>query len=179
MEILGADRVEALRVEHTELDASGRLIGTGEFESLPVQLVLRAVGYRSIPLPGIPFDEARGVVANDRGRIVDDDGRASTGEYVAGWLKRGPVGVIGTNKGDAAETARALIEDQLRPDAHRADNSSPIEELLGERGIQATTYDGWLTIDNAELSQGRAEGRTRVKITDWDTLRELGGRSRP
>ena len=174
VEILGGDRVEALRVEHTELDGSGRLTGTGRFETIPVQLVLRAVGYRSIPLPGIPFDEDRGVVANVNGRIVGADGEP-TGEYVAGWLKRGPVGVIGTNKGDAAETVRAVIEDEQRSGAHHAENLEPIEKLLEERGVRHVTYDGWLAIDAEEILRGRADGRTRVKVTDWATLRTLGG----
>lgn len=174
VEIIGTDRVEALRLEHTELDADGRVSGTGRFETIPVQLVLRAVGYRSIPLPGIPFDESRGVVANEDGRIVGDEGDA-TGEYVAGWLKRGPVGVIGTNKGDAAETVRAVIADQQRSDAHRAESREPIEVLLEERGVQAVTYDGWLAIDAEEILRGSADGRKRVKVTDWATLRTLGG----
>ncbi len=174
IEIVGGARVEALRVENTELDENGRLRGTGEFETIPVQLVLRAVGYRSIPLPGIPFDEDRGVVANVNGRIVGADGRP-TGEYVAGWLKRGPVGVIGTNKGDAAETVRAVIEDEQVSGAHHAENLEPIEKLLEERGVRHVTYDGWLAIDAEEILRGRADGRTRVKVTDWATLRTLGG----
>jgi ferredoxin--NADP+ reductase len=114
------------------------------------------------------------VVANEDGRIVGDEGDA-TGEYVAGWLKRGPVGVIGTNKGDAAETVRAVIADQQQPDAHRADSREPIEVLLEERGVQAVTYDGWLAIDAEEILRGSADGRKRVKVTDWATLRTLGG----
>src|SRR5581483_10946478 len=131
-----------LVVERTALDPEGRVVGTGEVETLPVQLVLRAVGYRSVPIAGVPFDERAGVVRHLGGRVVDADGAVLPQEYVAGWLKRGPTGVIGTNKGDAAETARAVLEDLAQPSAPRAQSSEPIDALLTDRGVPAVSYDG-------------------------------------
>ncbi len=110
-EIHGAVQVEGLTVERTRLDADGRLTGTGEFERLDVQMVLRSVGYQSVPLPGVPFDERSHTVPNADGRVLGPDGQPLAGEYVAGWLKRGPTGVIGTNKSDAAQTVRSLLAD--------------------------------------------------------------------
>jgi ferredoxin/flavodoxin---NADP+ reductase len=172
-EVVGEDRVEGLRVERTRMTADGALRGTGEFRTIPVQLVLRAVGYRSTPLPDVPFDDARGVVPNDAGRVIGRDGHVSPGEYVAGWLKRGPSGVIGTNKADSAETVGAVVEDFRSGSAH-ADERESVDRLLAERRIRAVSYHGWLNIDSHEIRRGSAAGRTRVKITDWDTLRRLG-----
>ncbi len=111
VEIHGTDRVEELTLERTRLDADGRLTGTGQYERLPVQMVLRSVGYQSVPLPGVPFDERSHTVPNADGRVLGPDGQPLPGEYVAGWLKRGPTGVIGTNKSDAAQTVRSLLAD--------------------------------------------------------------------
>src|SRR5271166_5625367 len=111
VEIQGAQRVEGLTVERTRLNADGRLTGTGQYETIGVSMVLRSVGYQSLPLPGVPFDEHSHIVPNAEGRVLGPDGQPLPGEYVAGWLKRGPTGVIGTNKSDAAETVRCLLED--------------------------------------------------------------------
>src|ERR1700678_197534 len=111
VEILGTDRVTGLTLERTAIDAAGAFGGTGEYETLDAQMVLRSVGYQSVPLPGVPFDERASVVPNALGRVLGADGSPLPGEYVAGWLKRGPTGVIGTNKSDAAETVRCLLED--------------------------------------------------------------------
>ncbi len=110
-EITGTEQVEGLRLERTRLDADGRLTGTGQFETLGVQVVLRSVGYQSVPLPGVPFDDRAHIVPNAEGRVLGAGGEPLPGEYVAGWLKRGPTGVIGTNKSDAAQTVRALLAD--------------------------------------------------------------------
>jgi ferredoxin--NADP+ reductase len=103
--------VAGLRLERTRLNESGALEGTGEFETLDAQMVLRSVGYQSVPLPGVPFDERTHTVPNANGRVLSASGEPLPGEYVAGWLKRGPTGVIGTNKADAAETVQALLAD--------------------------------------------------------------------
>jgi NADPH-dependent glutamate synthase beta subunit-like oxidoreductase len=167
VEIVGDGRVEGLRLERTRLDADGRVVGTGEYETLPVGLVLRSVGYQSVPLPGVPFDERSRVVPNEAGRIHDDDGRLRQREYVAGWLKRGPTGVIGTNKSDAAETVESLLDDVT------AGGRPGIEALLEARGIGVVTYDGWLAIDARETELARTLGRgERVKLVGWDALRE-------
>jgi ferredoxin--NADP+ reductase len=110
-EILGTERVSGITLERTGIGASGAFGGTGNYETLDAQMVLRSVGYQSVPLPGVPFDPRASVVPNALGRVLGPDGSPLPGEYVAGWLKRGPTGVIGTNKSDAAETVRCLLED--------------------------------------------------------------------
>jgi ferredoxin/flavodoxin---NADP+ reductase len=111
LEITGTERAGAITLERTRITADGTLEGTGEVESLPVQLVLRSVGYQSVPLEGVPFDERTRTVPSSAGRVLGDDGQPLPGEYVAGWLKRGPTGVIGTNKSDGAQTAQAILAD--------------------------------------------------------------------
>ncbi|GAB3967498.1 FAD-dependent oxidoreductase [Actinoallomurus acanthiterrae] len=168
VEILGTERVEGLRLEHTTLNDEGRVVGTGAYETLPVGMVLRSVGYQSVPLPGVPFDPRAYVVPNDAGRVLGEDGRPRPGEYVAGWLKRGPTGVIGTNKADAAETVRALLADL----DGRAREHPSIEALLEARNVRAVTYDDWLGIDAEEIELARALSRgERVKLAGWDALR--------
>jgi ferredoxin--NADP+ reductase len=173
VEILGTDRVEALRLEHTTLNEEGRVVGTGVYETLPVGLVLRSVGYQSVPLPEVPFDPLAYVVPNDAGRVIGEDGRPLPGEYVTGWIKRGPTGVIGTNKSDAAETVRSVLADI----AGRADAQRPsIEALLESRQIRAVTYDDWLGIDAGEIALARDLDRgERVKLADWEALRRAYG----
>ncbi|MEV6210244.1 FAD-dependent oxidoreductase [Kitasatospora sp. NPDC051914] len=171
VEILGSERVTALRLERTAARGDGRVGGTGVYELLPVQLVLRSVGYRSVPLPGVPFDPVRAVVPNAGGRVLGPDGRPLPGEYVAGWLKRGPTGVIGTNKADAAETVRALLADEAPGAiaAHRADPAAPpLAERLAARGVHPVTYAEWLGIDERERKNAAALGRgERVKFGGW------------
>src|SRR5262249_2668639 len=111
VEILGAERAQALTVERTRMTSDGAIVGTGELETIDAQLVLRSVGYRSVPLDGVPFHARTHTVPSANGRVLDADGKRLPGEYVAGWLKRGPTGVIGTNKADAAQTAQALLAD--------------------------------------------------------------------
>jgi ferredoxin--NADP+ reductase len=111
LEITGTQRTGAITLERTRITADGALAGTGEVESLPVQMVLRSVGYQSVPLEGVPFDERTRTVPSAAGRVLGDDGQPLPGEYVAGWLKRGPTGVIGTNKADGAQTAQAILAD--------------------------------------------------------------------
>ncbi|WP_031163142.1 FAD-dependent oxidoreductase [Streptosporangium roseum] len=154
VEILGESRVEALRLERTRL-VEGRVVGTGEFETLPVGMVLRSVGYQSVPLPGVPFSDATMTVPNEAGRVRDR-------EYVAGWLKRGPTGVIGTNKSDAAETVRTLLADLAgREPVRRAD----LDAVLASRGVSPITYRHWLAIEAAEAALARTLGRgERVKL---------------
>jgi ferredoxin--NADP+ reductase len=172
VEILGTDRVEGLRLEHTALNDEGRVVGTGEYETLPVRLVLRSVGYQSVPLPGVPFDPRAYVVPNEEGRVLGEDGRPLPGEYVAGWIKRGPTGVIGTNKADAAETVRALLADL----AGRAEDRPSIETLLESRGVRVVTYDDWLGIDAGEAALARSLDRgERVKLAGWEALRRAYG----
>ncbi|MEU5993636.1 FAD-dependent oxidoreductase [Spirillospora sp. NPDC047418] len=167
-EILGTDRVEGLKLERTELDETGRVVGTGEFETLPVGMVLRSVGYQSVPLEGVPFDERSYVVPNDGGRILAPDGAPVPREYVAGWIKRGPSGVVGTNKSDAAETVRNLLADAAGTDAAP---KRTIEELLESRGLPVVTYTDWLRLDAAEIALARSLDRgERVKLARWEAM---------
>jgi len=131
LEILGTERVCGITLERTHIDPSGKFGGTGQLETLDAQMVLRSVGYQSVPLPGVPFDSRASVVPNALGRVLGPDGSPLPGEYVAGWLKRGPTGVIGTNKSDAAETVRCLLEDLAGLDAGPAgDTQLPRAGLL-------------------------------------------------
>ncbi len=158
-------RVALNRLEEGE-DGRFRAVPTGEEEVIECGLVLRSIGYRGRPLGGIPFDERRGLIRNDGGRVCDDGGAACRGEYVVGWIKRGPSGVIGTNKKDAADTVTRILEDRdagalgapSRPDADE------IAAWLAERVPDAVTWEGWQAIDEAERAAGEPHGRPRVKF---------------
>jgi len=166
----GAGRVERLTLERTAAAGPGAVTGTGELATLDVQLVLRAIGYRGIPLPGVPFDAATGRIPNREGRVCDAEGRVRPGEYAVGWIKRGPIGVIGTNKADAAETVAHLVADLAdAPPRPLAD----LEATLAERGFAPSTLADWRRIDAAERERGEAGGRARAKIEAWHELLDL------
>jgi ferredoxin--NADP+ reductase len=164
--ITGEERVEGIELvrNRLETDARGtlRAVATGERESLACGIVFRSVGYRGVALPGVPFDEETGTIPNDRGRV-------GPGVYVAGWIKRGPSGVIGTNKKDAAETAELLLED-LRDAPRKGRSAAEVEALLLERGVRLVVYEGWASIDEVERAAGEKLGRPRVKLCTWDEL---------
>ncbi len=172
VEILGDGKVEAIEVVRNTLvaDESGaiRAVATGERELIPCGLVLRSVGYRGVALPGVPFDGSGGVIPNLEGRVVDKAGTQIPGLYCAGWIKRGPSGVIGTNRKDAAETAAHVLTDAgaglLRP------GRGDLEALLVERGMPFVEYSGWEAIDEHERLLGAPHGRPRVKLVSWDEL---------
>jgi ferredoxin/flavodoxin---NADP+ reductase len=172
VQILGEGKVEAIEIVRNELvaDEHGRISArpTGEVEVIPCGLVLRSVGYRGVALPGVPFHEEHGVIPNAEGRVLGEDGETLPGVYCAGWIKRGPSGVIGTNKKDAAETAERLLED-AGAGLLRCEGGS-LEELLAERGVQFVEYAGWEAIDDHERGAGEPHGRPRVKLTSWDDL---------
>lgn len=164
VEILGTGRVEGLRLERTRLSPEGRVEGTGEYETLPVGMVLRSVGYQSVPLPGVPFSEETMTVPNEAGRVRER-------EYVAGWLKRGPTGVIGTNKSDAAETVRTLLSDLTGAGDRDRARGPDLDTLLAGRGVRPVTYDEWLAIEAAEAGLARSLGRgERVKLTGLEAM---------
>ncbi|MFJ3160771.1 FAD-dependent oxidoreductase [Streptomyces kanasensis] len=168
VEILGeAGRVAAVRFERTVPDGAGGVRGTGAYEDVPARLVLRAVGYRGAPPDGLPFDPARGTVPHAAGRVLRD-GVPSAGEYVAGWIKRGPSGVIGTNRPCAKETAASLLADAPLL-ARRAVADDPVGALRAW-GLRPVEWPGWLSIEEAEAALGRALGRGPVKIPDWPGL---------
>jgi ferredoxin/flavodoxin---NADP+ reductase len=164
VEILGGSRVEGIRLERTRL-ADGRVVGTGEFETIPADMVMRSVGYQSVPLAGVPFDSASMTVPNVAGRVADR-------QYVAGWLKRGPTGVIGTNKSDAAETVRTLLAGTT-PGVAR----TSLDELLSARGVTPLTYRDWLAIETAETKLATSLRRgERVKLVGREAMLAACGR---
>ena len=177
-----AGEVVALRLVRNRLEATaaGTLQAkpTDQFETLPVGLVFRSVGYRGVPLPGVPFHESWGVILNEQGRVLDPDTKQPVvGEYAAGWIKRGPTGVIGTNKPDAAQTVACMMEDLaagriLKPEEPAA---AAAERLIRGRQPRCVSYEDWLKLNELEVSRGRAAGRPRVKFTRVeDMLAALG-----
>ena len=168
VEVYGDNRVEGMRFERTELAADGGVRGTGEILDYPLQAVYRAVGYLGSALPEVPFDDARGVIPNDGGRVLDDSGEPLPGLYATGWIKRGPVGLIGHTKGDALETITKLVEDAQALPEPTVTDADAILALLEERGIRHTTWPGWLALDAHERALGDADGspvrRERVKV---------------
>jgi ferredoxin--NADP+ reductase len=167
--ILGTDRVTGVEVERTTVDAEGRAAGTGELEVLPADLVVRSVGYRGEGLPGLPVDPRTGTVPNDDGRVIRD-GAPSAGEYVAGWIKRGPTGVVGTNKHDARETVAALLADAgagvIGPHGDRDD----LVHTLQARGAEPVLLEDWRAIDAAEVALGATRGRARTTMHEREAL---------
>ncbi|WP_341360260.1 FAD-dependent oxidoreductase [Georgenia sp. M64] len=176
VEVLGSDRVEGIRTERTELTGDGSVRGTGEFVDTPVQAVYRAVGYFGSPVPGLPFDERSGVIPNTEGRVLGDDGEYLTGVYATGWIKRGPVGLIGSTKSDAQQTIAHLVEDAraglLRAHGDAVGHEAMLAEL-DAAGVRYTTWEGWELLDAFEQQLGQAyEGveRERVKVVERETM---------
>ncbi len=176
VEIVGRERVEGLVVERNELmlgdDGHLHARATGQRETLETGLVMRSIGYVGSPLPGVPFDERRSTIKNERGRVIaPDTGRPMPGVYAAGWIKRGPSGVIGTNKKDALETTSLVLEDHAagvlpEPTGDRDE----LITALSAKGVAFVEYDGWRSIDEHERSSGEPHGRPRVKLVRRDDL---------
>jgi ferredoxin/flavodoxin---NADP+ reductase len=171
--ILGDDRVEAVEIAHNRLEPDGRgsvrAVATDEREVVPCGVVFRSVGYRGVALPDVPYDEGTGTIPNDGGRVLAADGGPVAGVYCAGWIKRGPTGVIGTNKKDATETVELVLED-ARAGRLRVQSGGSLDDLLAERGVYVVMYRGWESIDAAEKARGEPQGRPRVKLATWDEL---------
>jgi ferredoxin--NADP+ reductase len=169
-------RVASLTLARNELRAGpdGRLRAhdTGERETIPTGLVLRAIGYRGIAPPGVPFDDARAVIRNAHGRVLRDNGAPLPGEYTVGWIKRGPTGVIGTNKKDAQETVDAILEDLATARLHEppAPDPAALDATLRARQPELVTYAAWSEIDRHERARGEPHGRPRVKLTRIDEM---------
>jgi len=171
VEILGEDgRVVGLRTEVTELDGTGSVRGTGEHVDWPVGAVYRAVGYASSPVPDVPFDPGTATVPHAGGRVLDADGVPVPGVYATGWVKRGPIGLIGHTKSDAAETVGHLLEDAALLPEPAHPQVGALEKLLESRGIPHTSWAGWEATDAHELALGEAQGRERVKVVPRDEL---------
>jgi ferredoxin--NADP+ reductase len=177
VEVLGKDRVEGLRLEKNRLvkDENGvfKAQGTGVYEEISCQFVFRSIGYKGHRLPGVPFDERNGIIPNRDGRVIDPTTNAPLPRlYVAGWIKRGPSGVIGTNKPDAAATVQAMLEDADHSPALDRFSPAPnsIIALLAQKQVRAVTFDGWKRIDQLEIAAGEKRGKPREKLT---TIAEL------
>ena len=176
VEIIGTDRVEAVRIvrNRIEADGSGRLraVPTGEEEVIECDLVLRSIGYRGVPVDDIPFDERRGLIRNRGGRVHSEEDEPHRGEYAVGWIKRGPSGVIGTNKKDAADTCARIAEDVEAGALNDPPKPDPDEIVawLAERAPDAVTWEGWQSIDEAERTAGEPQGRPRVKLVRVEDL---------
>ena len=176
----GDERVGQVEIAHTVLqhNADGVVVArpTGGREMLPADLVLTAIGYRGSALPGVPFDPMRGVIPNDRGRVIDPvSGKARPREYVAGWIKRGPSGVIGTNKPDAHETVDALLHDMQTSPPDPVLGGAVFDRLLSERRGDVVSYPEWERINTAEIARGEPAGRPRDKFSDIDEMIEVAG----
>ncbi|WP_295824214.1 FAD-dependent oxidoreductase [uncultured Microbacterium sp.] len=164
-------RVAAFRYERTKPDAEGGVVGTGEIREVPIQALYRAVGYFGSPLKDIPFDELRGVIPNHEGQVLSADSNSRLpGVYATGWIKRGPVGLIGHTKSDAMETVRHVINDQgdwWHPE-HPEEEAIPA--LLAERGVRWTDLDGWHRLDEHEVALGAPHERARIKVVPRDEM---------
>lgn len=182
-ELLGeGGRVRALRLEGNALVPDGKggvkARGTGRFETVPVGLVFRSVGYRGVPVPGVPFDEKSGRIPNDKGRVFGSDGKPLPGHYVVGWAKRGPSGLIGTNRADSVATVAAMLEDAKAGAFPRAAEPDPeaLPRLLRARGLRFVTFQDWKRLDALERERGAAQGKVREKFSRVpEMLAALGG----
>lgn len=159
----GEGRVQAVRLEPTAPGA--------EPLTVPADLVLRSIGYRGVPLPGVPYDEGR--IPNLEGRVLELDGSARPGEYAVGWIKRGPVGLIGSNKKDAAETVAHLLEDLATQPRRHLDDLAALDATLAARGVRPSDLEDWRRIDEAEIARGGIRGSERTKIEAWHDLLDL------
>lgn len=169
VEVLGADgKVTGMKFERTRpVGNEGAVEGTGEFVEYPMQAVYRAIGYFGSELPGVPFDAKHGVIKNDGGRVIDESGAQVPGLYATGWIKRGPVGLIGHTKSDALETITNLVAD-LEGLAEPTAGSAQLLAELTARGVKFTDWQGWLKLDAHERMLGETEGRERIKVVDRD-----------
>ena len=167
-------KVAGLRMQRMELDGTGNVQGTGEMKMYPVQAVYRAIGYFGSAVPDIQFDEDRGTIRNAEGRVLGADGKPVQGLYTSGWIKRGPVGLIGHTKGDALETIGHIIEDAEHLYTAEQPAEQAILDLLDQRGVEYSDWNGWQELDNYEMSLGELETqsgpveRERVKVVDRD-----------
>jgi ferredoxin--NADP+ reductase len=167
VEVVGENgKVSAVRFEKTKLDGTGNVVGTGEMVEYPIQAVYRAVGYFGSEIDGIPFDRKYGVIANQEGRVVDSAGSHIPGVYCTGWIKRGPVGLIGHTKADAIETIGHLIEDQGSWWKPSEPDEGQILNTLRQRGVDFMDWSQWLRVDFEEKQQGQKRGRERLKLHD-------------
>ena len=167
VEVQGDGKVERVVLEKNRMEGepfNQSAVGTGEMETLDCDLLFRSVGYRGVAIPGVPFDERRGIIPNLEGRVLDQDIVVPC-LYVAGWIKRGPSGVIGTNKPDSLATVQCLLEDLPEIEPCAQPDTNAVIALLQSRGVKAITFADWKAIDAAEIMRGEAVGKPREKFT--------------
>ena len=174
VEVLGEDgKVVGLRVKRTKLDGTGNVTPIDEFETFPIQSVYRAVGYFGSPVGEIPFDSKYGVIQNSEGRVLDGEGQQIPGVYCTGWIKRGPVGLIGHTKADAIETISHVIADRAMWWTPAKPSEAEILETLDSRGVRYLEWKDWLTLDAKELALGAQDGRERKKLFDREEISSI------
>jgi len=173
VEVTGADAVSSFRFERTTPDGAGGVVGTGEMRQLPIDALYRAVGYFGSALPGVPFDERRGVIPNHEGQVLADDNSIVPGVYATGWIKRGPVGLIGHTKSDAMETIQHVVNDQRSWWSPAEPEEDAVTALLTSRGVRYTDLSGWQKLDLAERERGVERGRERLKVVPREEMLEI------
>ena len=177
VEVLGQDgKVAGFKIERTKLDGTGNVVPTGEFRQFEVQAVYRAVGYFGSELPEVPFTDRAGVIPNDGGRVLSIEGQRIAGLYATGWIKRGPIGLIGHTKSDALETITNLIADRATWWQPSNPDEQAVTELLEGKRVAYVTWADWLKVDAEELRLGSLEGRERVKLFDRADYKRIVGR---
>ena len=176
VEVVGdGGKVSAFRYERTEPDGAGGVRGTGEMRELPIQALYRAVGYHGTQLDGIPFDDRHGVIPNHEGQVIDDSNNVLPGVYATGWIKRGPVGLIGHTKSDAMETVAHLVKDQASWWSPADPSEEAVTALLDSRRVVYTNLEGWRRLDNHEKELGAPQGRERIKVVDREEMLRISG----
>jgi ferredoxin--NADP+ reductase len=174
VEVIGQDgKVSGLTVEKTKLDGSGGVVATGEITHFPIQSIYRAVGYFGSPLDKIPFDAKSGVITNEAGRVIGEDGKKLQGVYCTGWIKRGPVGLIGHTKADAIETIASVIQDRAKWWHPEFAGEDQIVETLKSRNVDFIDWAKWLKINSKEKAIGEALGRERMKLFDREEILKI------
>lgn len=173
VDVIGPERVSAFRFERTSPDGAGGVVGTGEIRELPIEALYRAVGYFGSALPGVPFDERHGVIPNHEGQVLADDRSIVPGVYATGWIKRGPVGLIGHTKSDAMETIQHLVNDQGSWWSPAEPDEDAVTALLSSRGVTYTDLSGWQKLDHAERERGEARGRERLKVVPREEMLDI------
>lgn len=172
-EIKGTTQVSSLECDVVRQEGEAfnqSIVKTGESISIPCGLVFRSIGYKGVGLPGLPFDDKKGIIPNNSGRIIDEQGNAISGLYTSGWIKRGPSGVLGTNKPCSAETVEKLLEDLEQLNDCPIPDTNAILSLLKQRNVTVVSYEDWLVIDEQELARGKAVGKPREKFVTYDEL---------
>ena len=174
IELMGTERLEGILLAKNSLSGDPfkqRAEKTGETVEQKCGILFRSIGYNGIPIEGVPFDEKEGIFPNDKGRLLDN-GSVVNGVYVTGWIKRGPSGIIGTNKPDSVETVNCLLEDIEKIDSEKSGNSG-IMKILSEKQTRAVNYDGWKKIDEAEVKRGEPKGKPREKFTRIEEMLDI------